>query len=63
MKTYGGSKDIAPPFLTSVLDRGEWSASSFGRTAPLYPLDRRPAGPQNQTEFCGEEKRISLQGI
>jgi hypothetical protein len=27
MKTYGGSKVIAPPFLTSALGSGEWSAS------------------------------------
>jgi hypothetical protein len=27
MKTYGGSGDIAPPFLTSALDEGDWSAS------------------------------------
>jgi hypothetical protein len=24
MKTYGGSENITPPFLTSVLDWGEW---------------------------------------
>jgi hypothetical protein len=27
MEKYGGSADIAPPFLTSALDGGEWSAS------------------------------------
>jgi hypothetical protein len=31
MKTYGG---IAPPFLTSALDRTEWSASRLGRFTP-----------------------------
>jgi hypothetical protein len=27
MKAYGGGGGIAPPFLTSALDGGEWSAS------------------------------------
>jgi hypothetical protein len=27
MKTFGGVQVIAPPFLTSALDGGEWSAS------------------------------------
>jgi hypothetical protein len=26
VKIYGGSGDIAPPFLTLTLDGGEWSA-------------------------------------
>jgi hypothetical protein len=29
-KTYGGSGGIALPFLTSALDKGEWSASRSG---------------------------------
>jgi hypothetical protein len=33
MKT-GGSGRIAPPFLTSALDGGEWSASRHGRFNP-----------------------------
>jgi hypothetical protein len=27
MKTYDEMEGIAPPFLTSALDRGEWTAS------------------------------------
>jgi hypothetical protein len=34
MKTYGGSGGIAPPFLTSELVGGEWSASRPGRFIP-----------------------------
>jgi hypothetical protein len=34
MKTYGGSGCIAPQFLTSALDGGEWSASRPGRFTP-----------------------------
>jgi hypothetical protein len=34
MKTYGGSGGIAPPFLTSALDGGEWSGSHPGRFIP-----------------------------
>jgi hypothetical protein len=34
MKTYGGSGGIAPPFSTSALDGGEWSASRPGRFIP-----------------------------
>jgi hypothetical protein len=34
MKMYGGSGDIAPPFLILTLDRGEWSASRAGRFNP-----------------------------
>jgi hypothetical protein len=42
-----GSGGIAPPFLTSALDGGEWSISSTGHftlweiTFPRYPLTRR----------------------
>jgi hypothetical protein len=35
--TYGGG-GIAPPFLTSALDGGEWSASRPGR----YPREGAP---------------------
>jgi hypothetical protein len=31
MKAYGGSGDIAPRFLASVLDGDEWSVSGPGR--------------------------------
>jgi hypothetical protein len=29
-----GSGDLAPPFLTSILDGGEWSASRPSRFSP-----------------------------
>jgi hypothetical protein len=34
MKTYGGSGGIAPPFLASALDGGEWSALRLDRFIP-----------------------------
>jgi hypothetical protein len=41
-KMYGGSECIAPPFLTSALDGGEWSASRLGcftsGQKPLVPI-------------------------
>jgi hypothetical protein len=46
-----GNGGIAPLFLTSALDEGEWSASLLGRFTPRYPLDKR---------LGGEEKILSL---
>jgi hypothetical protein len=46
---------IAPTFLSSALDGGEWSAS---RT--LYPLDRMLGGPQSRSGSCGNEKNHAL---
>jgi hypothetical protein len=45
-----GSGGIAPPFLISALDGGEWSVLLPGRFAsgeivPGYPLDKRLGGP------------------
>jgi hypothetical protein len=34
------SEDIAPPFLTSILDGNDWSASGPGR---LIPGERTPS--------------------
>jgi hypothetical protein len=64
MNTYGG---VAPPFLTSALGRGEWSASRSGRftpreRAPRYPLDRRLGGPQNRSGRRGEEQKPCTAG-
>jgi hypothetical protein len=39
MKTSGGRGCIDPPFLTSALDGGEWSASRPGR---FTPRERNP---------------------
>jgi hypothetical protein len=56
-----GSEGIAPPFLASALDGGEWSALLAGRftpgkKAPLYLLDRRLGGSQNRS---GRRRKIS----
>jgi hypothetical protein len=54
-----GEWSIAPLFLTSALDGGEWSATCpccfTPGGSPQYPLDRRLSGPQNQSGHCGEE--------
>jgi hypothetical protein len=34
MKAYRGDGGIAPPFLDSALDEGEWTASRPSRFAP-----------------------------
>jgi hypothetical protein len=55
MKMYGGSGDIALPFLTLALDGGEWSAS--------HPGSCIPSG-RAQSGHCGEEKNpLPLLGI
>jgi hypothetical protein len=63
-----GSGTVAPPFLTSALDGGEWSASrpcrfTPGERAPWYPLDRRLVGPQSCSGRCGEKTNLELLGI
>jgi hypothetical protein len=52
---------IAPLFLTSALDGGEWWASCPGRftpqgKSPLYPLEWRLGGPQSSSGCCGAQK-------
>jgi hypothetical protein len=56
-----GSGGIAPPFLTSAQDAGEWWASRPGKIPP-YPLARRLNGPQSRSGRCGENK-TPLPGI
>jgi hypothetical protein len=69
MKRIWGSGGIAPPFLTSALDGGEWSASRPGRytpeerAPPLYPLARRLGGSQSGSGRCEEKKNLPLLGI
>jgi hypothetical protein len=57
-----GIGNISPPFLTSALDGGEWSASRpclFNPQKNLqYPLDRILGGPQIPSGRCGAEKNI-----
>jgi hypothetical protein len=57
MKTWGNG-GIAPPFLTSALVGGEWSASRPSRftpmeIAPLCTLYMRLGGPQSQSGRYG----------
>jgi hypothetical protein len=51
---------MAPPFLTSALDGGEWSASRLGRFSPVEidccKLVRKLHGSQSLSELCEEEK-------
>jgi hypothetical protein len=54
---------MALPFLTSVLDGGECSASRPGRFTPgerasQYPMDRRLGGPKCQSGLYGEERNL-----
>jgi hypothetical protein len=61
------SGGIAPPFLTSALDRREWSASrsyhfSAGERVPRYLLYWWLGGPQNRSGCCEEEKYLALSG-
>jgi hypothetical protein len=49
MKTYSGSRGIAP-LLTSALDGRKWSTSRPGRfTPPRYPLNRKLDWPHSQS--------------
>jgi hypothetical protein len=56
-----GSGGIAPPFLISAQDGGEWSPSRprhftpRGRN-PRYPLYRKVGGPQSRSGRCGVQK-------
>jgi hypothetical protein len=68
-----GNGGIAPPSLTSKLDRGEWSPSHLGHfthgergsntlvTLPLgkEALDRRLSGPLSQSKHYDEEKNLA----
>jgi hypothetical protein len=63
-----GYRVIAPPFLTSAPDGGEWSASSSDRFTPRksirYPLYRRLIGLQSRSGCCGEANNLlPLTGI
>jgi hypothetical protein len=69
MKTYGRVEvRIFPPYLTSELNRGEWSISRSGRVTiqgnrSRYPLYRRLGGPRSQFELYGEMKNVATAGI
>jgi hypothetical protein len=63
-----GSVGMAPPFLTSAVDVGEWSVS---RPGLFTPEERTPGthwiggwgGSQSQSGRCGKEKNLSPIGI
>jgi hypothetical protein len=60
------SGGIDPPFMTSALDGGEWSASRPDCCTPgeslWCPLDRRLNGPQSRSEHHKEEKNFASAG-
>jgi hypothetical protein len=54
-----GSGGIAPPFLTSTLDGGEWSASRPEKS-PQYSLDRRLGGPHTRSGRSGKSSPLKV---
>jgi hypothetical protein len=64
MKMYGGVASIAPTFLTSPRDGGEWSASRPGRLIPAESTPHTPwivgqMEPQSQFGCCGKETNLA----
>jgi hypothetical protein len=60
------SGGIAPPFLTSVLDGGEWSVSrpsrfTLGEKAS-YSLEKMLGWPQSRPGCCGVQKNVAPSG-
>ena len=55
MKTYRGSRGIAPLILTSALDRDKMSTSRSGRfdhaKEPRYPFSRGLDGPRSTSRY------------
>jgi hypothetical protein len=63
MKTYGGSRGTTPPFLTSVIDGGEYLASRPSHFTRRDPLNKRLGGFQSQSGCCEEKNLLPLTGI
>jgi hypothetical protein len=67
--TWGERRYNSYSYLTSALDRGEWSASRPGSALPpgkdpQYPLDRRLGGLQSRSGRRGQKKNpLPLPGI
>jgi hypothetical protein len=59
MKAYWGSGRIAPPFITSVLDGGEWSASCNGRFTPGERAPGTDWGPKASLVVVARRKTPS----
>jgi hypothetical protein len=59
-----GSGVIVPPFYTSAVHGGQWSASCTCRFSvgkePRYTLERRLGGPHSRSECCGVKKNLLL---
>jgi hypothetical protein len=53
-----GCRGIAPPFYSSILDVGKWSASCPREGTQWYPWERRLVWPQSWFSCCGEEKTL-----
>jgi hypothetical protein len=58
-----GSGGVAPPFLASLLDGGQWSAWPYGAFYPhreifRYVLDRSLSGPHSWSGRYREEKNL-----
>jgi len=63
MNTCGRVELQFHTFLTSALDRSEWSAScpssfTLGGKNPYCTLNSRLGGPQSWSEHGGKEKKI-----
>jgi hypothetical protein len=63
-----GLGNITPPFLTSILDEGEWSASTPGRFTPgeIVPIMhwiRGCLGPRAGLDFMEKRNTSPLRGI
>jgi hypothetical protein len=68
MKTYEGSKGVAPSFLTLAIYGGEWSDSCPGSFTPEEkaapcPLNMRLGGPKSRSGPTEERKVLPLLGI
>jgi len=56
MKPYRESRETAPLFLTSALDRlvNFKPQPLYSRKKPRYPFNRRLGGPQSRSGFLGK---------
>jgi hypothetical protein len=56
-----GSGDVAPPFLTSALDGGEWSVSRLGRKESPVPIVLEAGWvPEPVWRVSGREESLAL---
>ena len=62
MKHVGGAEVQLHSFVTSALDKGEWSNSRPDRFTPekelRYPLNTRLGGPRSRSGRYGEHKNV-----